>query len=79
METTVVTSKKYTWNWHDFVKGIILAVLSPVVPIVQATLAAGTFTMPWKQIGLTAAGAFVAYMVKNYFTNSATIIKNTEE
>lgn len=71
---TITTSKKYTWNWADAGKGLVVAILSPIIPIVNASLTAGTFALPWKQIGLTAASAFVAYMVKNFFTQSQTVI-----
>lgn len=70
---TVTTSKKYSWNWMDAGKGLIVAILSPIVPIVMASLDAGSLDMPWKTIATTAISAFVAYMVKNFFTQSQTV------
>lgn len=71
---TITTSKKYSWNWMDAGKALVVAVLSPIVPIVQASLAAGNLQLPWKVMGLTALSAAVAYLVKNFFTQSQTII-----
>lgn len=71
---TITTSKKYTWNWMDAGKALVVAALSPIVPIVQASLAAGNFQLPWKTMGLTALSAGVAYLVKNFFTQSQTVI-----
>jgi hypothetical protein len=57
-------------NWRDFIKGLIVAVLTPIIPIVQQSITAGTLILDWHVIGLAAAGGFVAYIVKNFFTDS---------
>lgn len=59
-----------SWNWRDFIKGLIVAVLTPIIPIVQQSITAGTLVFDWHVIGVAAAGGFVAYMVKNFFTDS---------
>lgn len=58
-----------SWNWRDFIKGLVVAVITPIVPIVQQSITAGTLVFDWKVIGVAAAGGFVAYMVKNFFTD----------
>lgn len=58
-----------SWNWRDFVKGLIVAVLTPMVPIVQQSITAGSLVFDWHIISLAAAGGFVGYMVKNFFTD----------
>ena len=55
-------------NQQDFVKGLILSVLVAVLTVIQATFAAGIFTVDWQNIGAVAATAFVAYLSKNLFT-----------
>lgn len=57
-------------NMRDFIKGLIVAIITPVVPIVQQSISAGSLVFDWHIIGLAAAGGFVAYMVKNLFTDS---------
>ena len=55
-------------NWLDIGKGLLMAILTPVVVIVQQSIEAGAFTFDWKSIGLAAVGGGFAYLVKNFFT-----------
>ena len=71
---TVTTSKQFRLNLADFAKAALVAVLTPVIPIVENSIAAGSFTMDWHNIAVAAAGGFVAYLTKNFFTPSQTII-----
>jgi hypothetical protein len=71
---TVTTSKKYSLNLTDLSKGLIVAAIAPVVPIIQSSLAAGTFLLPWKAIGIAAASGLVGYLVKNFFTPAQTVV-----
>lgn len=73
---TVQTSKQFTINWRDITKGLVIAAISPVIPIVSDTINSGSLTFDWKHIGLTALSAVVAYLVKNFFTPSQTVIKD---
>ena len=62
-------SKIFQLNWLDLVKGLVMAILTPIVVIVQQSIEAGTFTFDWKVIGLAAIGGGFAYLVKNFFTS----------
>ena len=55
-------------NWNDFGKGLIMAVLTPVVLIIQESVSAGTLTFNWNAIGIAAVAGGVAYLIKNLFT-----------
>ena len=55
-------------NINDIFKGLLMAVLTPVVVIIQQSLEAGVFVFDWKSIGLAALSGGVAYLVKNFFT-----------
>jgi hypothetical protein len=77
--TVTTTAKKYSLGWLDVGKAFIVAVASPVIPIIYASLQAGSFTMPWKTIGLTAASAALAYLTKNFFSPSTTTITGAPE
>lgn len=61
-------SNLFSLNWRDFFNGLIMAILTPVVYIVQASLDAGTITFNWTGIGIAALSGAVAYIVKNFFT-----------
>jgi hypothetical protein len=73
MPTVVTTSKKFTINLRDASKGLLVAVLSPVFTIALNSLNAGSLTFDWKAIGTTALAAGLGYLMKNYFTPSATV------
>lgn len=64
------TSNFLSLNWLDLGKGLLMAVLTPVVVVIQQSIEAGVFTFDWKSIGLSAIAGGVAYLVKNFFTSS---------
>lgn len=72
---TRVTSKFLTINGYDVIKGGVVSVITAVLTVVQNSLAAGSFTMNWKTIGIAAASAGVAYLLKNLFQPSQTVTK----
>ena len=59
----------FTLKARDFFKGLILAVLTPILTIIVNSTAAGTLELNWKQIGVTAVGTMAAYLLKNLFTD----------
>lgn len=67
------TSNQFTLNLQDAGKGLIIAVGSAVITIIENTLNAGSLTFNWKQIGLTALAAAAAYLGKNFFTSAKII------
>jgi hypothetical protein len=59
-------------NLRDFFKGLVLAVITAVVAFLYEKLLAGVpldLTL-LKAVGMTALAAFLAYLLKNLFTNS---------
>jgi hypothetical protein len=58
-------------NSSDFIKGLIMAVLSTVITVVYQTVEAGSLVFDWKVIGTMALTSALAYIMKNLFTNSA--------
>lgn len=73
---TTTTSGKFSLDAKDFLKGAILAVLTPVVTVLIQTLQAGSLVFNWTAIGVTAASAFLAYLVKNYLSPAQIVIEN---
>lgn len=60
-------------NAKDFIKGLIVAVLSALIAGVLQLLQAGPFVFDWatfQPIVLTAVSAGLAYLSKNLFQNS---------
>lgn len=73
---TVTTSQRFTLNLTDVWKGLIMAVILPILTTIQQSLENGVFTLNWKLIGLTALGSFIAYIIKNFFTPAEIVITN---
>ncbi len=59
-----------TLNSSDFLKGLIMAVLSSVITVIYQTVEAGSLVFDWKAIGTIALTSALAYIMKNLFTNS---------
>lgn len=58
-------------NGSDFLRGLIVAVLSATLTFMQQFFAAdGTMqAINWKTVGGVAAASAIAYILKNLFTN----------
>ncbi len=52
----------------DFLKGLLMAILTPIFVIAQQSLEAGVFTFDLKVIGIAAMAGALAYITKNFFT-----------
>jgi len=63
-------STLFTLNTTDFIKGLLMAVLSTVITIVYQTVEAGSLVFDWTAIATMALTSALAYIMKNLFTNS---------
>jgi len=63
-------SKKFNLGLKDLTQGLIVAIGAPVLAIIQTTIEAGSFTIDWKLVGITAAGAAFAYLGKKFFQST---------
>jgi hypothetical protein len=68
---------KYTLNVKDFLKGLLIAVGTAILVIVQNTISLGTLTFDWKAIGMAAIGAAITYLAKNFLTDGVAVAKTT--
>lgn len=74
-----ILSKRFTLNQQDLLKGLLIAVLTPAVFVIQEAISKGDFNLNWKMIGLTSASAGLAYLIKNFLApTSITTIKPTD-
>jgi hypothetical protein len=62
------TSKFLALNWADILKGLLMAILTPAVVIIQQSLELGILTLEWKSIVTASIGGGVAYLLKNFLT-----------
>ena len=63
-------SSIFTLNKADFLKGLIIAVITAVITILYNTVQVGSLAFDWKAISTAAASAALAYIMKNLLTNS---------
>lgn len=72
MATTTVTSKRFTLNLSDGMKAFIVAVGTPVLYLLQEMIPGWNVSPLLK----AAIAATVTYLLKNFFTASAVVVKD---
>jgi ABC-type uncharacterized transport system substrate-binding protein len=73
------SSKQFTLNLNDFWKGLIMAVLTPVVTIVYKSIEAGSLTFNWKAILMAAVAGFMGYLMKNFFDKPKVVVTGIKD
>ena len=62
------TSKFLNLDFADILKGLLMAILTPAVVIIQQSLELGILTFEWKSILTASIGGGLAYLLKNFLT-----------
>lgn len=76
-QTTVTTSKKFNLNLSDWVRGLLVAVITGPITIIIQSLNEGSLTFNWKTIITVGLSAALSYVVKNWLlTPNEITIKN---
>lgn len=70
-----IIAKQGTLAWRDIARGFIMAVLTPMVLIIQQSVEAGILTFNWHSIGMASIAGGLAYLVKNFFEPTKVIEK----
>ncbi len=52
-------------------KGLLMAVITPVLFLIQQTIETGSFKFNWQTIGMTAVAGGLGYIAKNFLTPAA--------
>lgn len=65
-----MNSTLFTLDNKDFIKGLLVAVLSAVITILYNTIETGSLNFDWKAIGTMALTSALGYILKNLLTNS---------
>lgn len=79
MANVTTSSKQFTLNLNDFWKGLIMAVLTPVVTIVYQSIEAGSLTFNWKAILMAAVAGFMGYLMKNFFDKPKIVVTDVNK
>jgi hypothetical protein len=64
-------SKLFSLNWNDVLKGLLMAVITPAIFLVQQAIENGGWVFDWKKIAMAGIAGGVAYIIKNFFTKPA--------
>lgn len=62
------SSPLYSLNKQDLLKGLLMAVLTPAVFIIEQSVNAGSLVFDWKTILMASLGGGISYIIKNFFT-----------
>lgn len=65
-------SKFLSLNTRDWLRGLVMAVGTPVIGYVLESLNKGSWDINWKQAGILALSATCMYLLKNFFTPKTT-------
>lgn len=71
-------SKLFAVNIKDLLKGLVMAVLTPAVFVLQQSVEAGTFTFNWHQVALASVAGGFGYLIKNFFSAPTVKAEPTE-
>lgn len=68
-----MNSNLFKLNWMDLLKGLLVAVIGAILTAVYTAIQAGTLSFTWaffQPVLITGLGTGVAYLIKNFFSNS---------
>ena len=70
-----VVAKQFTLAWRDILRGLIMAIVTPAILILQQSLEAGIITFDWHSIGMASVAGGLAYILKNFLEPTKVIEK----
>jgi hypothetical protein len=73
--TKRIVSKQFTLAWRDIARGLIMAVLTPALFIIQQSIDAGIWVFDWHTIAMASVGGGVGYLIKNLLEPTKVIQK----
>lgn len=70
----VTTNKQFSLNLPDWLKGLLMAIGTPVIAVIIDSTSKGSLNFDWKLIATTAISAGGLYLMKNFLTPTHTVI-----
>lgn len=71
----IITKEKFWLNARDFIHGAFLSIGLSVLTVIQNSFSDGQFSFKWKNVAMVGVGAFITYLIKNFFTPSNTTVQ----
>jgi hypothetical protein len=63
-------SKFLRLDYKDLAKGLLIAVLTPALLVIQQSLSAGSLVLNWDNILAVASAGGLSYLIKNFFSGA---------
>jgi hypothetical protein len=70
----VEVSKKFSLAWENWLKAFYIAVIAPLILELLTGLQSGNYKPNWIALASTGISTAAAYLIKTYFSTSATVI-----
>lgn len=64
-------SSLFRLNWHDLLKGLVIAILTPILVLIQAYFATGKLDVELNSVLAVGLSGLIAYLLKNFFTDNS--------
>lgn len=74
METKKIVSKQFSLQLRDFTRGLVIAILTPALFVIQQSLDKGEWVFNWKSIAIASASGGLAYLFRNFIEPTKTVI-----
>lgn len=68
-------SKFLSLGWRDFLRGLIVAILTPILVLIQQYLDSGNLVFNYKILLISGIAGGLSYLIKNVFTKPDNQIK----
>lgn len=68
LQSGIEPSKKYSLNWIDAGKGLLVAAGTSAAYFIQGSLDSGSMQFHWKACAMVAISGAVAYLAKNFLS-----------
>lgn len=73
---TTTTSKTFTLNIRDLLKGLLVSVISAVLTALLPLLQDGNFKVNWSLILTVAATTGISYLLKNFLSPAEIVVSD---
>ena len=73
MTRKTILSRQFNLSMFDILKGLLMAILTPALFIIQQSLEKGELIFNWNSIAIASVSGGVAYLLKNFFETTRRI------
>lgn len=75
----VKVDKQFSLKVKDFLKGIYLAVIVPLLVTILEVIQAGSFNLDWESLGKIGISSLAAYLLKNFLTPTKVVVEQPSQ